>query len=36
MDATLIIVDADAELARANALVAALRDSLDPSDLARL
>ena len=36
MDATLIIVDGDAELARANALVAALWDSSDPSDLARL
>src|ERR1700735_3892848 len=36
MDATLIIVDGDAELARANALVAALWDSSNPSDLARL
>ncbi len=36
MDAMLIIVDGDAELARANALVAALWDSSDPSDLARL
>src|SRR5271169_3487510 len=36
MDATLIIVDGDAELARANALVAALWGSSDPSDLARL
>ena len=36
MDATLIIVDGDAELARANTLVAALWDSSNPSDLARL
>ena len=36
MDATLIIVDGDAELARANALVASLWDSADLSDLARL
>ncbi|MGO9740640.1 MAG: hypothetical protein ACLPN5_03835 [Roseiarcus sp.] len=36
MDAMLIIVDGDAELARANALVAALWGSSDPSDLARL
>jgi HTH-type transcriptional regulator / antitoxin HigA len=36
MDATLIIVDGDAELARAQALVAALWNSADPVDLARL
>jgi HTH-type transcriptional regulator / antitoxin HigA len=36
MDATLIIVDGDAELARANALAASLWNSSDPSDLARL
>ncbi len=36
MDATLIIVDGDAELARANALVASLWNSEEPSDLARL
>ena len=36
MDATLIIVDGDAELGRAKALVAALWDSTDPGDLARL
>jgi HTH-type transcriptional regulator / antitoxin HigA len=36
MDATLIIVDGDGELARANAVVAALWNSSDPYDLARL
>jgi len=36
MDATLIIVDGDTELARANTLVVALWNSADPSDLARL
>ena len=36
MDATLIIVDGDGELARANAFVAALWNSSDPHDLARL
>jgi HTH-type transcriptional regulator/antitoxin HigA len=36
MDATLIIVDGDSELARANAFVAALWNSSDPNDLARL
>jgi len=36
MDATLIIVDGDAELARAHALVAALWNSSDARDLARL
>src|ERR1700679_3165984 len=36
MDATLIIVDGDAELARAHPLVAALWDSSKPSDSGRL
>jgi len=36
MDSTLIIIDNDAELARARALVDALWDSDDPLDLARL
>lgn len=36
MDATLIIVDSDAELARAQALVAALWNSSEAGDLARL
>lgn len=36
MDATLILIDNDAELARARALVDRLWDSNDPADLARL
>jgi HTH-type transcriptional regulator/antitoxin HigA len=36
MDATLILIDSDAELARARALVERLWDSDDPADLARL
>jgi HTH-type transcriptional regulator/antitoxin HigA len=36
MDATLIIIDNDAELARAQDLVAQLMASNDPTDLARL
>jgi HTH-type transcriptional regulator/antitoxin HigA len=36
MDATLIVIDNDAELARARALVDRLWDSDDPADLARL
>ena len=36
MDATLIIIDSDAELARARALVDQLWDSQDPADVARL
>ena len=36
MDATLIVIDSDAELARARALVDRLWDSEDPSDIARL
>ena len=36
MDATLIIVDGDAELARAHAFVAALWNSSEARDLARL
>ncbi len=36
MDATLIVIDSDAELARARALVDRLWDSNDPSDIARL
>jgi HTH-type transcriptional regulator/antitoxin HigA len=36
MDATLIVIDSDAELARARALVDRLMASDDPSDLARL
>jgi HTH-type transcriptional regulator/antitoxin HigA len=36
MDATLILIDCDAELARARALVDRLWDSRDPADLARL
>src|SRR3984893_12927353 len=36
MDATLILIDSDAELARARALVDRLWDSEDPSDVARL
>src|SRR5579862_1336401 len=36
MDATLILIDSDAELARARALVDRLWDSEKPSDVARL
>ena len=36
MNATLILIDSDAELARARALVERLWDSSDPADLARL
>jgi HTH-type transcriptional regulator/antitoxin HigA len=36
MDATLILIDGDAELARARALVDRLWDSNDPTDMARL
>ena len=36
MDATLIVIDRDAELARARALVDRLWDSEDPADIARL
>jgi HTH-type transcriptional regulator / antitoxin HigA len=36
MDATLIVIDSDAELARARALVDRLWDSDDPVDIARL
>ena len=36
MDATLILIDSDAELARAHALVDRLWDSNDPVDIARL
>jgi HTH-type transcriptional regulator / antitoxin HigA len=36
MDATLILVDSEAELARARGLVDRLWDSADPADLARL
>ncbi|MFL5028941.1 MAG: type II toxin-antitoxin system HigA family antitoxin [Xanthobacteraceae bacterium] len=36
MDATLILIDSDAELARARALVDCLWDSRDPADIARL
>lgn len=36
MDATLILIDSDAELARARALVDRLWDSEDPTDIARL
>jgi HTH-type transcriptional regulator/antitoxin HigA len=36
MDATLILIDSDAELARARALVDRLWDSKDSADLARL
>ena len=36
MDATLIVIDSDAELARARALVDGLWDSDDPADVARL
>src|SRR5258707_14182909 len=36
MDATLIVIDSDAELARARTLVNRLWDSDDPADIARL
>ena len=36
MDATLILIDSDAELARARALVERLWDSDEPADIARL
>ena len=36
MDATLIVIDSDAELARAHALVDGLWASDDPTDIARL
>ncbi len=36
MDATLIVIDSDAELARARAVVDRLMESNDPGDLARL
>ena len=36
MDATLIVIDSDAELARARAFVDRLWDSDDPADIARL
>ena len=36
MDATLILIDSDAELARARALVDQLWNSSDPADIARL
>ena len=36
MDATLIVIDSDAELSRARALVDRLWDSDDPADMARL
>src|SRR4029077_13663524 len=36
MDATLILIDSDAELARARALVDRLWNSDDPADVARL
>jgi hypothetical protein len=36
MDATLIVIDSDAELARARTLVDTLMASDDPSDVARL
>lgn len=36
MDATLVVIDSDAELARARALVDRLWQSEDPADLARL
>jgi HTH-type transcriptional regulator/antitoxin HigA len=36
MDATLILIDGDAELERARALVERLWDSRDPADMARL
>ena len=36
MDATLILIDSDVELARARALIDRLWDSNDPADIARL
>ena len=36
MDATLILIDSDAELARARALVERLWESDEPADIARL
>ena len=36
MDATVVLIDSDAELARARALVDRLWDSNDPADIARL
>jgi len=36
MDATLILIDSDAELARARALIGRLWESADPADVARL
>ena len=36
MDATVILIDSEAELARARALVDRLWDSNDPADIARL
>jgi hypothetical protein len=36
MDATLVVIDSDAELARARALVDRLWNSDDPADIARL
>ena len=36
MDATQVLIDSDAELARARALVDRLWDSDDPADVARL
>ena len=36
MDATVVLIDSDAELARARALVDRLWDSSDPADIARL
>jgi HTH-type transcriptional regulator/antitoxin HigA len=36
MDTTLILIDSDAELARARALVDELWNSSDPTDVARL
>jgi HTH-type transcriptional regulator/antitoxin HigA len=36
MDATLVVIDSDAELARARALVDGLMTSEDPADVARL
>jgi HTH-type transcriptional regulator/antitoxin HigA len=36
MDATVILIDGDAELARARALIEQLLDSNDPADIARL
>jgi HTH-type transcriptional regulator/antitoxin HigA len=36
MDATLVLIDSDAELARAHALVDRLWESEEPADIARL